>query len=273
VNDLDPAALLTVRHLVKEYRRRSTPFGPVRVLRAVDDVSFDVRAGEIFGLAGESGSGKTTTARCLLRLVEPTSGEVRFKERDVLRLKRRDLRQLRRDMQMVFQDPWSSLNPRRRVGVSVEEPLLIHRVGDKASRGARVEELFRLVGLNPAHIVRYPHELSGGQRQRVGVARAIALNPSLVIADEPVSSLDASVQSQIVELLVELQERLQLTYLLIAHDLRLVQRVCARVAIMYGGQIVEMGTTQQIFEEPAHPYTRTLLAAAGYGLHVRTPEA
>jgi ABC-type oligopeptide transport system ATPase subunit len=227
----------------------------------VEDVSIALRRGEILGLVGESGSGKTTTGRCILRLIEPTSGAVRFKGEDVLAFSRPRMRQARRDMQIVFQDPYSSLNPRMRVGAIVEEPLIIHKIGAKAQRRARVAELFELVGLDPSQLARYPHQFSGGQRQRIGLARALALNPSLVIADEPVSALDVSVQAQVINLLMDLQERLKLTYLFIAHDLRLVRHICSRVAVMYLGKIVEMGETESLFAAPAHPYTRALLSA------------
>jgi ABC-type oligopeptide transport system ATPase subunit len=253
--------LLEVRHLTKEFTRRKGLFSTAAPVRAVDDVSFAIERGETFGLVGESGSGKTTTGRCILRLIEPTSGEVLFDGRDVLALSRGDLRRARRDMQIVFQDPYSSLNPRMRVADIVEEPLIIHRLGSKAERQARVTELFGLVGLNPEHLRRYPHEFSGGQRQRIGLARALALNPSLIVADEPVSALDVSVQAQVVNLLMELQRRLQLTYLFIAHDLRLVQHICSRTAVMYLGRIVEMGETAKLFAAPQHPYTRALLSA------------
>ena len=253
--------LLEVRHLSKEFSRKKGLFGRKSVVRAVDDVSFSIEKGETFGLVGESGSGKTTTGRCILRLIEPTAGEVLFDGRDVLALSRGDLRRARRDMQIVFQDPYSSLNPRMRVADIVEEPLIIHKLGSKAERRARVRELFGLVGLNPDHLSRYPHEFSGGQRQRVGLARALALNPSLIIADEPVSALDVSVQAQVVNLLMELQDRLKLTYLFIAHDLRLVEHICSRVAVMYLGRIVEMGDTGKLFAAPRHPYTRALLSA------------
>ena len=253
--------LLEVRHLVKEFGRRGGLLRKGSVVRAVNDVSFAIDEGETFGLVGESGSGKTTTGRCILRLVEPTSGEVRFNGEDVLSFSRSRMRQARRDMQIVFQDPYSSLNPRMRVGAIVEEPLIIHRIGSKPERRARVRELFELVGLDPAQVARYPHQFSGGQRQRIGLARALALNPSLVIADEPVSALDVSVQAQVINLLMDLQERLKLTYLFIAHDLRLVRHICSRVAVMYLGRIVEMGPTEQLFEAPANPYTRALLSA------------
>jgi oligopeptide transport system ATP-binding protein len=230
-------------------------------VRAVDGVSFSIDEGETFGLVGESGSGKTTTGRCILRLIEPTSGAVRFKGEDVLAFSRGRMQQARRDMQIVFQDPYSSLNPRMRVGDIVEEPLIIHRTGQKAARRARVEQLFTIVGLEAAHVSRYPHQFSGGQRQRIGLARALALNPSFIIADEPVSALDVSVQAQVVNLLMDLQQQLKLTYLFIAHDLRLVRHICSRVAVMYLGRIVEMGATERLFETPTHPYTRALLSA------------
>lgn len=253
--------LLEVNNLVKEFTRTQGIFRRVAPMRAVDGVSFSIAEGETFGVVGESGSGKTTTGRCILRLIEPTSGEVRFQGRDVLRFSRREMREARRDMQIVFQDPYSSLNPRMRVGDIVEEPLIIHKTGPKRQRRARVEELFGLVGLDPAQLARYPHQFSGGQRQRIGLARALALNPSFIIADEPVSALDVSVQAQVINLLMDLQQQLHLTYLFIAHDLRLVRHICSRVAVMYLGRIVEMGETARLFDAPAHPYTRALLSA------------
>ena len=263
------APLVEVRHLTKDFTRRKGLFGTAAPVRAVDDVSFEIAEGETFGLVGESGSGKTTTGRCLLRLVEPTSGEVRFRGENVLAFSKARMRQARREMQIVFQDPYSSLNPRMRVGTIVEEPLVIHRVGTKAERQARVRELFELVGLEPSHLSRHPHEFSGGQRQRIGLARALALNPSFVIADEPVSALDVTVQGQVVDLLMDLQRRLKLTYLFIAHDLHLVQHICSRVAVMYLGRIVEVGDTRAIFDAPQHPYTRALLSA----IPVANPDA
>jgi len=254
-------SLLEVSHLTKDFTRRKGLFGTAAPVRAVDDVSFDIAEGETFGLVGESGSGKTTTGRCILRLVEPTSGEVRFRGENVPAFSKSRMREARRQMQIVFQDPYSSLNPRMRVGAIVEEPLIIHRIGTPAERRARVRELFELVGLDPSELSRYPHQFSGGQRQRIGIARALALNPSFVIADEPVSALDVSVQAQIVNLLMDLQQLLKLTYLFIAHDLRLVQHICRRVAVMYQGRIVEMGRTESLFAAPAHPYTRALLSA------------
>jgi oligopeptide transport system ATP-binding protein len=253
--------LLDVRHLIKHFTRGRGLFAAKTVVRAVDDVSFSIAEGETFGLVGESGSGKTTTGRCILRLIEPTSGTVLFRGENVFAFPRARMRRARRDMQIVFQDPYSSLNPRMRAGTIVEEPLVIHKIGTKAERQARVRELFSIVGLDPSHLSRYPHEFSGGQRQRIGLARALALNPSFIIADEPVSALDVSVQAQIVNLLMELQEKLKLTYLFIAHDLRLVRHICSRVAVMYLGKIVEMGVTERLFAAPAHPYTRALLSA------------
>jgi len=253
--------LLDVRRLSKHFVRRHGLFRPPTIVKAVDEVSFSIEPGEMFGLVGESGSGKTTTGRCILRLIEPTAGEVYFRDENVLAFSTTRLRQARRDMQIVFQDPYSSLNPRMRAGAIVEEPLIIHGIGSREERRARVDELFDLVGLDRGHLRRYPHEFSGGQRQRIGIARALALNPALVIADEAVSALDVSIQSQIVALLLDLRARLQLTFLFIAHDLRLVEHICGRVAVMYLGRIVEIGETRALFSAPAHPYTRALLSA------------
>jgi len=253
--------LLEVRRLVKHFARTQGLFARPSIVRAVDDVSFVVEEGEMFGLVGESGSGKSTTGRCILRLIEPTSGEVLFRGENVLGFSATRLRQARRDMQIVFQDPYSSLNPRMRVGRIVEEPLVIHGLGSRTERRARAEELFELVGLERDHLLRYPHEFSGGQRQRIGIARALALNPALIVADEAVSALDVSIQAQVVKLMLDLQQRLKLTYLFIAHDLRLVENICSRVAVMYLGKIVEMGETASLFRQPTHPYTRALLSA------------
>jgi oligopeptide transport system ATP-binding protein len=255
------SALVEVSHLVKHFVRDAGLLRPGTRVTAVDDVSFRIDEGETFGLVGESGSGKTTTGRCMLRLVEPSSGAVRFRGDDVLALSSRRMREARRQMQIVFQDPYSSLNPRMRARQIVEEPLIIHKMGGRDERRTRVAELFSLVGLDPAHLERYPHQFSGGQRQRIGLARALALNPSFLILDEPVSALDVSVQAQVVNLLMDLQARLTLTYLFIAHDLRLVEHICGRVAVMYLGKIVEMGPTAAIFAAPQHPYTRALLSA------------
>jgi oligopeptide transport system ATP-binding protein len=252
--------LVEVRQLGKRYEQRAL-WRPPRVTHAVRDVSSTIEEGETFGLVGESGSGKTTTGRCLLRLIEPTSGEVRFRGEDVLSLDRKALRRRRRQMQMVFQDPYASLNPRHRVSTILEEPLDIHTVGTPTWRRARATELLELVGLERDALTRYPHEFSGGQRQRIGIARALALEPSFIVADEPVSALDVSVQAQIVNLLARLQQQLSLTYLFISHDLRLVRHICTRVAVMYRGRIVELAPVALLFEAPRHPYTRALLSA------------
>ncbi len=254
-------AIVEVRHLTKTFAQRRSWFSPAKATTVVDDLSFDIDEGETFGLVGESGSGKTTTGRCILRLIEPTSGEVRFKGEDVLSFAPARLRAARRHMQIVFQDPYSSLNPRMRVGAIVAEPLVIHGIGDHTSREARVAELLQLVGLEPSMARRYPRDFSGGQRQRIAIARALALEPSFLIADEPVSSLDMTVQAQVMDLLMDLQRRLKLTCLFIAHDLRLVENVCTRLAVMYRGRIVEMGPTAAVFGSPKHPYTQALLSA------------
>jgi ABC-type oligopeptide transport system ATPase subunit len=254
-------SLIEVRHLVKHFSRSGGLFQPSTTIRAVDDVSFSIEAGEMFGLVGESGSGKSTTGRCLLRLIEPTAGEILFKGENVLALPPKRLRRMRRHMQIVFQDPYGSLNPRMRAGDIVREPLVIHNIGTHSERRARVEELFDLVGLDQSHMRRYPREFSGGQRQRISIARALALNPSFVVADEAVSSLDMSIQAQIVRLLMDLRSRLHLTVLFITHDLRLVEHICNRVAVMYRGKLVEMGETDLLFAKPAHSYTRALLSA------------
>ncbi|MGZ8868238.1 MAG: ABC transporter ATP-binding protein [Thermoanaerobaculia bacterium] len=253
--------LVEVRHLVKQFSRREGFLTRPSIVRAVNDVSFTVAERETFGLVGESGSGKTTTGRCILRLIEPTAGEVIFRGENILKYSDEEMRRARRQMQIVFQDPYSSLNPRMRVRQIIEEPLVIHKMGNAEARGARVAELYRLVGLDPETINRYPHEFSGGQRQRIGVARALALNPSFIIADEPVSALDVSIQAQVVNLLIELQEKLGLAYLFIAHDLRLVEHICQRTAVMYLGRIVEMGDTARLFSNPWHAYTKALLSA------------
>jgi ABC-type oligopeptide transport system ATPase subunit len=252
--------LVDVQSLVKEFGRGGLWHRGAGV-RAVDDVSFTIDRGETFGLVGESGSGKTTTGRAILRLIEPTSGRITFDGRDVLALRPAELRAARRHFQIVFQDPYSSLNPRMRVGDIVAEPLVIHRQGSRADRAARVAELFELVGLSADQRQRYPHEFSGGQRQRIGLARALALNPSFVVLDEPVSALDVSVQAQVVNLLLDLQQKHGLTYLFIAHDLRLVRQVCTRIGVMYRGRLVEVGTADDVFTRAAHPYTQALLSA------------
>jgi ABC-type oligopeptide transport system ATPase subunit len=253
--------LLDISHVSKQFVRRRGLFTAPSIVTAVDDVSLAIGEGEVVGLVGESGSGKTTLARCALRLIEPTAGDVTFRGESVLAVSRTRLRELRRHMQIVFQDPFASLDPRMRVGSIVQEPLDIHRVGTKAERRARVAELLTLVGLDASLARRYPREFSGGQRQRIGLARALALNPALIVADEPVSALDMSVQAQIVNLLLELRERLGLTYLFIAHDLRLVEHICNRTAVMYRARLVEIGLTRMLFTSPRHPYTEALLSA------------
>ena len=263
----DDNRLLEVRDLQKLFPiRRGFLRRVVGQVRAVDGVSFHVERGETLALVGESGCGKTTTSRCVLRAVTPTAGQILFRTAegpvlDVATLPRRGLRPLRRQMQMIFQDPFSSLNPRRTLLDIVAEPLVANRVGTRAERVERVAELLRLVGLRPEYMRRYPHAFSGGQRQRVGIARALALNPRLVVADEPVSALDVSVQAQILNLMLDLQAQLGLTYLFVAHDLSVVKHVSDRVAVMYVGQIVEMAETEALFTSPRHPYTEALLSA------------
>ena len=254
--------LLEVRDLVRHFPVRRGFFGRVSgQVRAVDGVSFDLHEGEVLGLVGESGCGKTTTGRCVLRLIEPTSGTVRFDGRDITRLSRRELRPLRRQMQVIFQDPYSSLNPRLTVGSMLTEALTIHGLARGATARSRVAELLELVGLSADHARRYPHEFSGGQRQRIGVARALAVEPRLIVADEPVSALDVSIQAQILNLLQELQRRLGLTYLFVAHDLSVVEHISDRVAVMYLGRIVEQADAETLYRAPRHPYTLSLLSA------------
>lgn len=230
-------------------------------VKAVDDVTFEVRKGETIGLVGESGCGKSTFGRTLIRLYEPTSGKIEFEGKNFLKIDGRNLRNLRKDIQMIFQDPYASLDPRMTVGQIIQQPFDIHGVGKSSDREARVKELLELVGLKASHINRYPHEFSGGQRQRICIARAIALNPKLIICDEPVSALDVSIQAQILNLLKDLQEKLGLTYIFISHDLSVIEYFCDRVAVMYLGKIVEIGTRDEMFSQPKHPYTQALLSA------------
>ena len=252
-----------MRDLVKHYPVSSGLLGrQVGLVRAVDGVSFTIRRGETLGLVGESGCGKTTTGRCILQLERPTSGSVRFEGQELTTLAPAALRSVRRRIQVIFQDPYSSLNPRMTVGQIVGEPLAVHGlVQEPAARAARVQELLRQVGLLPQHGRRYPHELSGGQRQRVGIARALSLEPALIICDEPVSALDVSIQAQIINLLEDLRRELGLTYLFIAHDLSVVRHISDRVAVMYLGRIVELADRQALYEGPRHPYTKALLSA------------
>jgi oligopeptide transport system ATP-binding protein len=255
--------LLEVRNLVKHFEVGGGMFGkPSGVVRAVDGVSFSIRRGETLGLVGESGCGKTTTGRCILQLERPTSGHIIFEGRDLTTLDASELRAVRRKLQVIFQDPYSSLNPRMTIGQIVGEPLAVHGiVRTPTARRDRVQQLLRHVGLLPQHASRYPHQLSGGQRQRVGVARALAMEPSLIICDEPVSALDVSIQAQIINLLEDLQAEFGLTYLFIAHDLAVVRHISDRVAVMYLGKIVEMSDRKTLYDEPLHPYTRALLSA------------
>ncbi len=257
-------ALVEVRNLVKHFpiTRGVIVQRKVGAVQAVDGVSFDVKRGETLGIVGETGCGKSTTARLIMRLLDPTSGEVRFDGQDITKLKGARLKAVRRDVQMIFQDPYSSLNPRKTVGATIAQPLVIHGLAEgKDERRRAVQELMETVGLNPEHYNRYPHEFSGGQRQRIGVARALALKPKLLIADEPVSALDVSIQAQVLNLLLEMQRQLGLTLVFIAHDLSVVRHMCDRVAVMYLGRIVEIGPGEALYGFPRHPYTGALLSA------------
>jgi peptide/nickel transport system ATP-binding protein len=254
--------LLEVRNLKKYFPLRKGIFARVAAhVKAVDDVSFFILRGETFGLVGESGCGKTTTGRAVLRLIEPDSGEVRFDGIDLLKLGGEDLRRRRRDMQIIFQDPYASLNPRMRVGTIVGEPFAIHKTLQGSEREDRIIELLKTVGLDSGAMRRYPHEFSGGQRQRIGIARALALNPKLIVADEPVSALDVSIQAQITDLLSELQRKFGLAYLFISHSIPVVEQLSRRIGVMYLGKLVEVGTAEQICWSPKHPYTQALISA------------
>ncbi len=255
--EIKAETLLHVRNLVKHFAVENSD----DVVQAVDNVSFHLTAGETLGLVGESGCGKSTVGRCLLRLVEPTSGEVLFEGKNIIGLPNNEMQALRREMQIIFQDPYASLNPRLSIRSIVSEPLKIHRIGNKAEQTERVADLLQKVGLDPKYADRYPHEFSGGQRQRIGIARALALNPKLIICDEPVSALDVSVQAQVVNLLQELQDEFGLTYLFISHGLAVVEHISDRVAVMYLGKIVEICKAESLYETPLHPYTQALLSA------------
>ncbi|RLE32587.1 peptide ABC transporter ATP-binding protein, partial [Candidatus Acetothermia bacterium] len=265
---LREGVLLEVRGLKKYFPVRRGVFRRiVGWVKAVDDVDFFIQEGETLGLVGESGCGKTTTGRTILRLIEPTAGEILFRSQrlgrvvDIAKMKPREMKPLRREMQIIFQDPYSSLNPRMTVGDIVGEPLVVHRVARGKEKERRVAELLQAVGLKPEHMRRYPHEFSGGQRQRIGIARALALDPQLIVCDEPVSALDVSIQAQVLNLLEDLQDEFHLTYLFIAHDLSVVKHISDRVAVMYLGKIVELAETEELFTHPMHPYTEALLSA------------
>ena len=255
--------LLRVENLVKHFpiKQGIIVQRQIGAVHAVDDLSFDIYRGETLGLVGESGCGKSTTGRTILQLYRPTSGEVHFDGVDLVNLKNEGLRKMRRKMQMIFQDPYASLNPRMSVGEIIGEPLVVHKVANQKEINERVDNLLELVGLNPAFSDRYPHEFSGGQRQRIGVARALALQPSFIVCDEPISALDVSIQAQVVNLLEDLQEQFNLTYLFIAHDLSMVRHISDRVAVMYLGVVVELASRDELYSKPLHPYTQALLSA------------
>ena len=254
--------LLKVNNLKKHFPIRKGMFGKIAgYVKAVDDVSFFVNEGETLGIVGESGCGKSTTGRVLMRLLEPTEGNIEFDGKNLTSLSNEEMRKTRRDIQMVFQDPYASLNPRHTIGKILEEPLIVHGVSDPKERKKKVREFLEIVGLNAYHASRYPHQFSGGQRQRIGIARALMTNPKLIIADEPVSALDVSIQAQVLNLMQDLQKEFNLTYIFIAHDLGVVRHISDRVAVMYLGKIVELADSEQLYEKPMHPYTQALLSA------------
>ena len=258
----DGDVIVELEHVTKHFPVKQGVFSRARSrVHAVEDVTLSVRRGETLGIVGESGCGKSTTARLMLRLIDPTDGTIRFDGRDITRISNRGMRPLRREMQMIFQDPYASLNPRKTVEQIVLQPFAIHGGVRRREAKLRVRELLRVVGLSPEHASRYPHEFSGGQRQRIGIARALALNPKLIVCDEPVSALDVSVQAQILNLLRALQAEFNLTYVFISHDLSVMRQICSRIAVMYLGHVVELADSEQIFESPRHPYTAALISA------------
>ncbi|MBA4602783.1 ABC transporter ATP-binding protein [Thermoactinomyces mirandus] len=262
--------LLDVRNLQKSFPVYGGMFGKkTGEVRAVDDVSFTVEEGEVLGFVGESGCGKSTTGRTMIRLYEPTGGEVIFDGKNLFQLSAGEMRKTRRDLQMVFQDPFASLNPRQKIANILEEPLIVHGIGTAKERKEQVQELLHVVGLNPFHGERYPHQFSGGQRQRIGIARALSTRPKLIVADEPVSALDVSIQSQVLNLMMDLQEQFSLTYIFISHDLSVVKHISHRVGVMYLGRMIELSPRDELYSKPLHPYTRALLSA----VPVPDPEA
>ncbi len=263
MSDQNETPLLEIKNLYKKFPIKGGFFGrEIAAVQAVSNVSLAIKRGETLGLVGESGCGKSTLGRCVIRLLEPTSGQIIYNGKDITDLKGEALRTLRRKMQIIFQDPYASLNPRMNIGKIIEEPLLIHKIGaNRKERMERVQQLLELVGLRKEAVHRYPHEFSGGQRQRIGIARALAVEPELIVCDEPVSALDVSIQAQVINLLMDLQQKLGLTYLFIAHDLKVVEHISNRVAVMYLGRVVELAEADELYKNPQHPYTQALLSA------------
>jgi oligopeptide/dipeptide ABC transporter ATP-binding protein len=254
--------LLKVNNLKKFFPLKGGVFGKqIGEVKAVNDITFEVYEGEVLGIVGESGCGKSTAGKSLLRLIEPTDGEIIFDEKNVTNMSKEEMRKMRRDMQIIFQDPYASLNPRHNVEKILGEPLLVHGIGDKETRKEKVKEILEIVGLPGEHASRYPHQFSGGQRQRIGIARALIVRPRLIVCDEPVSALDVSIQSQILNLMEDLQEEFNLTYIFIAHDLSVVKHISHRIAVMYLGKIVELASNEDLYNEPLHPYTQSLMSA------------